>query len=104
MRLNSQRGVTGLELLAAIAVLVLVLAAGLLIAYFVSSHDLAEKNICLTQLDKVGSQVQTWAKTTTPQNPGGDKSICTTVKDMVEKYNKQCGDRIGKLPVPPCEL
>ena len=80
------------------------MAVGSIIECFVASHDLAEKNVCLTQLDRVGNQVQTWAKTTSPQNPGGDKPLCTTAKDMVEKYNKQCGERLGKLPVPTCEL
>jgi type II secretory pathway pseudopilin PulG len=104
MYLRSQRGLTGLELLGAIAVLLLAAAVISVIGYFVASHDLSEKNICLTQLDKVGSEVQTWAKTTTPQNPGGEKGLCTTAKDFVEKYNKQCGERLGTLPVPTCEL
>ena len=104
MNLRTQRGVTGLELLAAIAVLLAVLTVGTIIAFFVTSYDVSQKNICLTQLDKVANQVQTWAKTTTPQNPGGDKGVCTTTKDFVEKYNKECGERLGRLPVPTCEL
>ncbi len=99
----SERGVTGLELIAAIGLLVL--AAGVItwIVGTVRSLKVQERNVCLTQLDRVGAQAQTWAKTTSPSNPGGEHSLCTTTKDMVEKYNKECADLIGGLPVPMCD-
>lgn len=100
---RSERGVTGLEVLAAIAALLLAATVVVVIAYFVVSYKNSQKSICLTRLDTVRSVVTDWAKTTSPTNPTGDRPLCTTAKDMVEKYNKECGELIGKLPVPTCE-
>lgn len=101
--LHSEKGVTGLELLAAIAVLVVAAAVILWGMYFYRSYKNGQQAVCLTRLDTVRSVVTDWAKTTSPANPTGDRPLCTTAKDMVEKYNKQCGELIGKLPVPTCE-
>jgi len=99
----SERGFTVLELIAAIGVLLLAVGLVAWIWGTYKSLDIQERNLCLIELDKVGAQAQTWAKTTTPSNPGGERSLCTTTKDMVEKYNKRCSDLIGGLPVPTCD-
>lgn len=100
---RSQRGVTGIEVLAAIAVILAAVTVALVIAYFVTSYKNSQKSLCLTRLDTVRGVVTDWAKTTSPTNPTGDRQLCTTAKDMVEKYNKECGELIGKLPIPTCE-
>ena len=91
---NMGRGFTLVEILIIIAVVAVLAAASV---YFAGGKAAAEKKACLAQLDRVRDAIKL------ANTPPKDKALCQSAKEMAEKYNKQCGELIGTVPVPVCE-
>src|SRR5688572_10016135 len=103
MRLKSERGMTGLEILAVIALLMAVVALTALVSGWMASSTIGENNACVNQLNQVQSAMQAWVTTVNSGSPTGDRTLCITAKNLAEKYNPVCGQRIGEVPLPTCE-
>jgi hypothetical protein len=97
---SRQRGVTGVEIAIAIAIALAVIAA--LWWFFGSGPSESQIAVCRSQLTQVQRTVDAWNATTSPSDPVGDRILCTTAKDAVTRYNRQCAEVSGALPVPTC--
>jgi hypothetical protein len=99
-RLGSEGGLTLLEVLGAIAVLMFGIFVAVMWTNGRAAAQAQERSACVSQMDRIRTDINAWAKTTGPQNPGGDRAECVRIKGMVEQYNSQCSEVIGALPVP----
>lgn len=98
MSFSSQRGFTGLEILLMIAVAV----ALILFSGYYSSSSVQENNICLTWLNEAQDAMRAWVATVNTADPDGNKQLCQTAVNVLNKYNPVCGERTGIIPVPAC--
>jgi hypothetical protein len=101
MRRTSERGVTGVEILIAIAIALAVLLA--LWWFFGRGPSEGQVSVCRSQLTQVQRTVEAWNATTSPEDPIGDRILCTTARDAVTRYHTQCAEISGALPVPTCQ-
>jgi hypothetical protein len=100
MRRNKQRGVTGVEIAIAIAIVLALIAV--LWWIFGSGPSEGELSVCRSQLTQVQRVVDAWNATTSPEDPIGDRILCTTTRDAVRRYNSQCAEILQALPEPTC--
>ena len=98
-RYASQRGFTIVELIVVGVIAIGVVALG---SAAWSASDGTKRNACVNQLNTVIAARATWAATASPATPNGDADQCKTVIELTTKYNAQCADRTGSMPVPTC--
>lgn len=96
---NAQRGFTGLEILAAIAVLLAALTVGLLFFWYAESADNGQRRVCLLQLDQIQTAVKNWSAAP------NDAIVCQTALNLINAYNNtgRCPELIGRVPAPTCK-
>lgn len=86
----------------AVLVAVIVIAGG--IGYWWLDSSATEHNVCAREMQQASALMQAWAKTVTPQNPGGGAAECKAASQAVSAFNSSCAATIGqRLPdAPPC--
>jgi len=89
--MKTPRGFTLVELLIAIALILLVL--GGLGALFLSE---AQRRTCAEQLGRVQDAARLY------QANRNDQILCRNLKSLTERYNERCGEDLGRLDVPAC--
>lgn len=99
MRFASERGFTIVELIVVGVIAVGVVALG---SAAWSASDGTKRTACVNQLNTVLAARGTWAATASLSTPNGDVNQCKLVLELTTKYNAQCADRTGSLPVPAC--
>jgi hypothetical protein len=96
--LRNQHGLTGLEILALIAVLLGVVTVGLLFAWYSEAADNGQRDVCLLQLDKIQTAIQLWIAAP------DDRMLCRMALNLINNYNNtgRCAQLIGQVPTPTC--
>jgi type II secretory pathway pseudopilin PulG len=85
-------GFTLVELLIAIAVVIVVL--GSFATLFLGE---ARRRTCVQQLERVQAAGLAFA------NNQSDQLLCRNFKSLLQEYNKTCGEQLGVLQVPDCK-